>query len=72
MKEAILPAIEEFHEKYKEAHLRKPEAYMESSDRFGRTFLIRFFMHKGEAKNLHVLQPELHDMIMKRWDSLKE
>jgi small-conductance mechanosensitive channel len=71
MKEAIQPAIEKFHEKYKGDHLRKPEAYMESSDRLGRSFLIRFFIQKGEAKNLYVLQPELLDMIMRRWDSLK-
>jgi len=67
--EVIMPAINEFHEKHRDAHLRKPEAYMEASDRLGRTFLIRFFIHKGEAKTLHVLQPELLEMMMRRWDS---
>lgn len=69
MDEVIMPAINEFHEKHRDSHLRKPEAYMEASDRLGRTFLIRFFIHKGEAKTLHVLQPELLETIMRRWDS---
>ena len=71
MERCIEPALEEFHGKHEHEQLRRPEAYLDSSDRLGRTFLIRFFIPKGEAKNLYVLQPELLDMIMARWYALK-
>jgi small-conductance mechanosensitive channel len=71
MERCIEPAIDEFHEKYKVEQLRKPEAYLDSSDRFGIFFLIRIFIQKGEAKNLYVLQPELLDLIMERWYAIK-
>jgi len=72
IEQCIQPAIEEFHTKYKEKQLRKPEAYFESSDRLGRSFLIRIFIPLGEARDLYVLKPELLDMIMKRWDMFKK
>ena len=71
MERCIEPALDEFHGKHEHEQLRRPEAYLDSSDRVGRTFLIRFFIPKGEAKNLYVLQPELLDMIMERWYALK-
>jgi len=70
--QCIQPAIEEFHTKYKEKQLRKPEAYFEAGDRLGRSFLIRIFIPLAEAKVLYVLKPELLDMIMKRWDVFKK
>lgn len=72
MEQCIQPAIEEFHTMYKEKQLRKPEAYFETGDRLGRSFLIRIFIPLGEAKVLYVLKPELLDMIMKRWDEYKK
>jgi len=67
-KECIEPSIEEFFVDQKEMLLRKPEYYFESSVPFGRSFKIRIFVPKGEAKNLYVLQPELSKRIMNRWD----
>jgi len=72
MEKCIQPAIEEFHAKYEADQLRKPEAYLDESDRLSRSFLIRFFIPKGEARSLYVLKPELMVMIMERWDELKK
>jgi small-conductance mechanosensitive channel len=71
MEQCIQPAIDEFHDKHEEDQLRKPEVYMDYTDRWGRSFLIRFFIPKGEAKKLYVLKPELLSMIMERWDKLE-
>ncbi len=71
MEKCIQPAIDEFHQKHQELQLRKPEAYLDSGDRFGKGFLIRIFIPKGEAKSLYTLRPELLDMIMERWYALK-
>ncbi|RLI07870.1 hypothetical protein DRO42_07360 [Candidatus Bathyarchaeota archaeon] len=71
MERCIQPAIDEFHAKHEADQLRKPEAYLEKSDRVGMTFLIRIFIPKGEAKKLYVLEPELLSMIMERWSELK-
>jgi len=67
----IQPAIDEFHEKHIEQQLRKPEVYLDSSDRLGKNFLIRLFIPKGEAKTLYTLKPELLDMIIERWYSCR-
>ena len=72
MERCIQPAIEEFHEKHKADQLRRPEVYLGHSDRLGMSFLIRFFIPKGEAKKLYVLRPELLSMITGRWDELKQ
>jgi MscS family membrane protein len=71
MEKCIEPAIEEFHEKYQDEQLRKPEGYIDVSERLGINFLIRIFIPKGEAKTLYILQPELLEMIMDRWYKLK-
>jgi small-conductance mechanosensitive channel len=67
LEECIRPAIDEFHERHADEQLRKPEAYLESGNRVGKVMLIRIFIPKGEARTLHVLQPELLAMIMERW-----
>jgi len=72
MEGCIQPAIEEFHAKHEADQLRKPEAYLDQSDRLGRSFLIRFFIPKGEARSLYVLKPELMAMIMERWDEFSK
>ncbi|UCD44759.1 MAG: mechanosensitive ion channel [Candidatus Bathyarchaeota archaeon] len=71
MERCIEPALDEFHDKHEDKQLRRPEAYLDTSDRLGLNFLIRIFIPKGEAKYLYVLQPELLDMIMERWYPLK-
>jgi small-conductance mechanosensitive channel len=72
MERCIMPALDEFHARHEGRQLRRPEAYLEASDRLGKVFLIRIFIPKGEAKDLYVLQPELLDMIMGRWYALKD
>jgi small-conductance mechanosensitive channel len=64
----IKPAIEELSEKYPKVMLRKPEAYFEASVSFGRSYKIRIFVPKGQAKTLFVLQAELSNRIMDLWD----
>jgi hypothetical protein len=68
MRKCIEPAIEEFHRKYQDKQLRKPEYYFETSTNFGRSYKIRIFISRGEAKTLYTLQPELSDMIINLWD----
>ena len=72
MERCIMPALDEFHARHEGRQLRRPEAYLEASDRLGKVFLIRIFIPKGEAKDLYVLQPELLDTIMGRWYALKD
>ncbi|UCH57013.1 MAG: mechanosensitive ion channel [Candidatus Bathyarchaeota archaeon] len=72
MEECVEPAIDEFHAGHEEEQLRRPEAYLDTSDRLGRAFLIRIFIPKGEAKTLYLLQPELLDMILERWYMLRD
>ncbi len=67
----ITPALDQFHEKYSEEQLRKPEAYLETINRLEQIFLVRIFIPKGEARRLYVMQPELLDLIMKNFNSLK-
>ncbi len=70
MGKCIEPAIGDFHQRHKDLQLRVPEAYLDTGDRFGKSFLIRIFIPKGEAKKtLYTLRPELLDMIMERWYS---
>ena len=71
MEKCIEPALDEFHRKYENLQLRKLEAYIDASNRVGRTFLIRILILMGETKNLYVLKPELLDMIMARWYKLR-
>lgn len=68
--EVISPAIKEFYKRYKE-EVRCPEAYMDKANRLEKIFLIRVFIPKGEAKQLHVLQPELLKLIMQKYDEVK-
>jgi small-conductance mechanosensitive channel len=66
------PAVLEFHKKHGNLQLRKPEYYFETSGSFARTFKLRIFIPKGEAKALYTLKPELADMIMNRWDEIRK
>ena len=72
MEECLQPALEEFHSKHEDKQLRKPEAYLDSSDRLSKNYLIRIFIPKGEAKDLYVLQPELLDLILRNYYFLRK
>jgi len=65
----IEPAIEEFDRKHEIMKLRRPEYFFETSSNLGRSFKIRIFIPKGDAKTLYLLQPEIADMILNRWDT---
>ena len=65
----IEPSMEEFHRKHGDLQLRRTEFFFETSGNFGRSFKIRIFVPKGEAKTLFMLQPELAGMILNRWDT---
>jgi small-conductance mechanosensitive channel len=67
----IEPSIAEFCESYCDLELRPPEAYLETANRLEKIYLVRIFIPKGEAKTLHILQPELMQIIMKNFDKLK-
>jgi small-conductance mechanosensitive channel len=71
MEECLHPALEEFHLEHKDIQLRKPEVYLDSSDRLGKNYLIRIFIPKGDAKILYMLQPELLDRILKNYYDLQ-
>lgn len=64
----INSSIEDFYKKYQKEGLRKPEGYYETSGNFGRSFKIRLFIPRGDAKRLYILQPELSDTITNKWD----
>ena len=72
LNQVILPAIEEFHSECGgENGLRCPEAYMDKANRLEKSYLIRVFVPKGEAKKLHTLQPTLLRMIMNYYYKVK-
>lgn len=64
-------AIEEFSIIHREKQLRRPEYYFETSTGTGRSFKFRIFVPRGDARTLYMLQPELADMIMRRWDATR-
>jgi small-conductance mechanosensitive channel len=67
----LIPAFNEFLHRHGDVGLRRPEYYFEGSQAFIRTFKIRLFIPKGEAKTLFTYQPELYDIIIDHWDRLK-
>ncbi|MFH1180685.1 MAG: mechanosensitive ion channel domain-containing protein [Candidatus Bathyarchaeota archaeon] len=69
--EVLNPAMQEFTNLWSGEGLRSPEAYLDAVDRLGKTYLIRLFIAKGEAKMLYTLQPELTKLIMKHYDALR-
>jgi len=70
-KEILEPAIRDFHQFCGEGSLRTPEAYLELADRLGKSYKIRLFIPKGEAKMLYTMQPELTQFIMKYFDKAR-
>ena len=64
--------MNEFNQNYHEKQLREPEYYFESSTFTSRSFKIRIFIPRGEAKTLYDLQPELANMIISKWDAIRK
>jgi hypothetical protein len=70
--QCIQPSIEAFYKAHQDELPDKPKYYLEACDRLGRTFAIRVFFRKGQAKALYSLQPELLSMIVSRWDDYRK
>jgi small conductance mechanosensitive channel len=71
MDEVLKPAIEEFNDNCGNGEFRCPEVYMDSVDRLGKTYMIRLFIPKGEARTLYTMQPELTRLIMRKYDDVR-
>jgi small conductance mechanosensitive channel len=71
MDRIIKPAIKDFHDNCVNGEFRCPEVYMDAVDRLGKTYMIRLFIPKGEAKTLYTMQPELTRLIMRKYDDVR-
>jgi small-conductance mechanosensitive channel len=71
MMKVIAPAIKEFCKVSGKDGIRTPEAYLETANRLEKKYLIRLFIPKGEASALYRLQPQLIQLIMRKYDALK-
>ena len=67
----LKPAIEDFHKNCGDGGFRCPEPYMDVVDRLGKTYMIRLFIPKGEARTLYTMQPELTRLIMGKYDEVR-
>jgi small-conductance mechanosensitive channel len=71
MEECIMPAIENFYNKYKDTLPKRPEISMFKFDRLERRFLIRMFFPEGKIDTFYNIQPELMQNIANSWDAYK-
>lgn len=71
MDAVLKPAIDDFHVNCVNGEFRCPEAYMDVVDRLGKTYMIRLFIPKGEARTLYTMQPELTRLIMRKYDDVR-
>lgn len=71
MLKVIGPAIKDFCKVCEKDGIRTPEAYLDAASRLEKVYLIRLFIPKGEANDLYRLQPQLNQLIMRNFDSLK-
>ena len=71
MDKVLKPAIEEFHDNCGNGEFRCPEVYMDAADRLGKTYMIRLFIPKGEARTLYTMQPDLTRLIMRKYDDVR-
>jgi small-conductance mechanosensitive channel len=71
VEECIIPAINHFHDQYKEYLPRKPEFGLSKMDRLGREFSIRIHFPERNMDVFYNLQPELVGEIVNRWDIRK-
>ena len=65
------PEIEEFWKKHEEVLPRKPEISVANISHITYILIIRMFFHKGNAKLLYDLQPELLRNILDRLDEFR-
>jgi small-conductance mechanosensitive channel len=71
MMRVIAPAIKDFCKVCGKDGIRTPEAYLNTANRLEKVYLIRLFIPKGEASSLYRLQPQLMQLIMRKFDALK-
>lgn len=71
MMKVIAPAIKDFCVISGKDGIRTPEAYLDTASRLEKVYLIRLFIPKGEASALYRLQPQLMQLIMRNFDTLK-
>ncbi len=71
MMKVIAPAIKDFCNVSGNEGMRTPEAYLDTANRLEKVYLIRLFVPKGGASDLYRLQPQLMQIIMRYFDSLK-
>jgi hypothetical protein len=71
VEECFIPAINQFHEKYKQFLPKKPEFGLSKMDRLGREFAIRIHFPERNMDIFYNLQPELVGEIVNRWDERK-
>ena len=71
MMKVIAPAIKDFCKVCGKDGIRTPEAYLGTANRLEKVYLIRLFIPKGEASSLYRLQPQLMQLIMRKFDALK-
>jgi len=70
--ECIIPAIDTFHEKYKDHLPKRPEFGISKMDRLGREFSVRIHFPERNMDVFYNLQPELLSEIVNRWDSKRK
>jgi len=69
--EVLEPAIQEFCNEYEEPLVDKPRYYLIDADHVRKTFSIRLFFKKGDARSLYNLQPVLLNLILDRYTRAK-
>lgn len=70
--ECIVPAIEQFHEKYKQHIPERPQFGLSAMDRLGREFSIRIHFPERNMDVFYNLQPDLLGNIVNRWDEHRQ
>ena len=68
----LKPKIEEFWEKYNKVLPKKPEVSVSNVGHMNRTVLIRTFFHRGKARLLYDLLPELQLSILSEMDKFRD
>ncbi len=69
--ECIIPAIDKFHDKYKEHLPIRPQFGISKMDRLGRQFSVRIHFPERNMDLFYNIQPELLGDIVNRWDRHK-
>jgi len=66
-RKVLEPVIGEFYEKHRKCLVEQPKYYLIDSGRLEKTFSLRLFFRKGDARSLYNLQPMLLEMILDRY-----